>query len=223
MKIALIGAGKTGQEIIPLLSKENIIGPFNQTHPFKPELAKEADAGIVFIPGEAFKKLYPLLLNFKRPLVIGSTGMSFDENEKKQIQEASCTWIWGTNFSLGVYLMRRLMMTVNESVSLLGNPKAELLDLHHTQKKDAPSGTAKSIQSWAKFPLNITSKREGDVVGLHELKLHWNQETITLTHEAHHRKIFAEGALRVAELCLKNPPAKGLTKLEDFLDQRIKL
>jgi 4-hydroxy-tetrahydrodipicolinate reductase len=223
MKIALIGKGKTGGTILSLVAKENIIGPFDRSHPLDVEKINQADVAIVFIPGEELKKIFSLLLKIKIPLIIGSTGMNFSEDERNQLITHQSRWVWGTNFSLGVYLFLKLIKTINTYQKILPPFNAELSDIHHIHKKDSPSGTALSLKQTAHFDLTIHSKRTGDVVGDHSLELNFPQEKLTILHQAINRELFAEGALKVATLCFENKPPIGLTLLETFLDQRIKL
>lgn len=218
MKVAVIGSGKTGGHVLNLISKENIVGPFGRSNPVSAEKLKAAEVGIIFVPGDAFLEMIPELLESKKPMVIGATGMEWPKNLDQKLKAQGVTWVHATNFSLGVQLFRQLIKTVNKLQKSLPSFKAELLDIHHTKKLDAPSGTAKSLAAWSDFPVEIKALREGDVVGFHEMTLTFPQETVKISHNAHDRALFAQGALDIAQILLKNPLGAGLHPLEKLMD-----
>ena len=218
MKVAVIGAGKTGGHLLSLVGKSNIVGPFGRSNPVTPEKISSADVGIVFVPGEAFLEMIPILLECKKPLVIGATGMEWPAGLDAELKSRGLAWVHATNFSLGVQLFRQLVKTINRLKSSLPAFQAGLLDLHHTKKLDAPSGTAKSLAKWSDFPVEIEARREGDVVGFHELTLTFPQETIKISHNAHDRALFAQGALDIAKLWINKPLENGLHPLESLMD-----
>jgi 4-hydroxy-tetrahydrodipicolinate reductase len=218
MKIAVIGKGKTGGHLLPLIPTADCIGPFGKSNPPTPENLQPADVGVVFVPGDAFLELLPLLLESKKPMVIGATGMEWPKDLDQELTKRGSAWVHATNFSLGVQLFRQLIKTANRLQSSLPHFTAALLDIHHTKKLDAPSGTAKSLAAWSDFPVEISARREGDVVGFHELTLTFPQETIKISHNAHDRALFAQGALDVAKLWIKKPLGDGLHPLEHLMD-----
>lgn len=218
MKVAVIGSGKTGGHVLTLLAKNQVVGPFGRTNPVSAEKLKPADVGIIFVPGEAFLEMIPELLQSKKPMVIGATGMDWPKDLDQKLNALGVAWVHATNFSLGVQLFRQLLKTVNKLQKSLPSFKAELLDIHHTKKLDAPSGTAKSLAAWSDFPVEIHAKREGDVVGFHEMTLTFPQETVKISHNAHDRALFAQGALDIAKILLKNPLGAGLHPLEKLMD-----
>lgn len=218
MRVAVIGRGKTGGHVLPLLSAAQLVGPFDRSHPVTAEELQAADVGVVFVPGEAFLAMLPELVKARKPMVVGATGMEWPQGLDQELRAQDIAWIHATNFSLGVQLFRQLIKTVNRLQKSLPSFRAELLDVHHTKKLDAPSGTAKSLAAWSDFPVAISAKREGDVVGFHELTLTFPQETVTISHNAHDRALFAQGALDVAKLLLKNPLGAGLHPLEKLMD-----
>jgi 4-hydroxy-tetrahydrodipicolinate reductase len=151
-------------------------------------------------------------------MVIGATGMEWPAGLDAELKKRGLAWVHATNFSLGVQLFRQLIKTVNRMKTSLPSFKAELMDIHHIHKKDAPSGTAKSLVAWSDFPVQIIAKREGDVVGFHELTLTFPQETVKISHNAHDRALFAQGALDVAKLWINKPLGNGLFPLESLMD-----
>lgn len=218
MKVAVIGSGKTGGHVLHLVNKSDVVGPFGRSNPVSAEKISTADVGVIFVPGEAFLEMLPTLLESKKPMVIGATGMEWPAGLDAELKKRGLAWVHATNFSLGVQLFRQLIKTVNKLQKSLPSFKAELLDIHHTKKLDAPSGTAKSLAAWSNFPVHIDAKREGDVVGFHEMTLTFPQETVKISHNAHDRALFAQGALDVAKLWIKKPLGDGLHPLENLMD-----
>ncbi len=221
MKITLIGKGKTGSKILDLVPKEDIVKVYHSTTPIELKDLDSADAIIVFIPGPAFEKLIPTLLQTKTPIIIGATGFTWKDADLKSIQSNGLKWIHGHNFSLGMGIVRNILGLINKAESLLKYPNYRVHEIHHTNKLDAPSGTALKWQTWInKENIKITSDRVGDVIGIHELKVDSELENIIIRHEAKDRKLFASGALWAAnQVCHNNSINTGLTNFEDLIDQ----
>jgi 4-hydroxy-tetrahydrodipicolinate reductase len=218
MKIAVIGKGKTGGHLLPLIPSADCIGPFGKSNPPSPENLAAADVGVVFVPGEAFLEMIPALMASGKPMVIGATGMEWPKELDAELKKRDLAWVHATNFSLGVQLFRQMIKTTNRMRASLPSFQATLLDIHHTRKLDAPSGTAKSLAAWCDFPVDISARREGDVVGFHELTLTFPQETVKISHDAHDRALFAQGALDIAKLWINKPLGDGLHPLENLMD-----
>lgn len=218
MNIAVIGKGKTGGEVVKLTPASQMIGPFGRSNPPTIEALEKADVGIVFVPGDAFLELLPLLLKTKLPLLIGATGMELPKDLNSTLKKNQTAWMMASNFSVGVQTLHQLVKKLNQLKPHLPAFKAVLTDIHHIHKKDSPSGTAKSIQSWCNFPVEIDARREGDVVGIHGLSLDFAQENLTLTHTAHSRELFAQGALSLCESWQKMPLGFGLFTIENYYD-----
>jgi 4-hydroxy-tetrahydrodipicolinate reductase len=218
MKVAVIGSGKTGGHVLKLLPASQVVGPFGRSNVVSAEKLAAADIGVIFVPGEAFLEMIPELIKSKKPMVVGATGMELPTGLHQDLQAAGVAWVHATNFSLGVQLFRQLIKTVNKLQKSLPSFQAELLDVHHTKKLDAPSGTAKSLAKWSDFPVDIEARREGDVVGFHELTLTFPQEAVKISHNAIERALFAQGALDIANLWIKKPLGPGLFPLEALMD-----
>ena len=125
--------------------------------------------------------------------------------------------VFASNFSVGV---NALFALTRRAAEILGSEfKPEIVETHHTKKKDAPSGTAKTLGEILKQQLNIEipveSVREGDVVGEHTVTFAGPGERLELTHRAGGREIFARGALRAAEWIVGKSP--GLYSMQDVL------
>jgi 4-hydroxy-tetrahydrodipicolinate reductase len=112
--------------------------------------------------------------------------------------------LYGSNFSIGVNLFFDLIQTA--APALQHNYLPQIFERHHAHKKDAPSGTAVTIQNIMQknsdLEIEVTSFREGEVVGMHEVVLDSTHDTIYLCHDAKSRRGFAEGAVRAAEWIL---------------------
>lgn len=154
------------------------------------------------------------------PAVVGTTG--FDSSGLQRLRDASnvIPILKATNFSRGIAALRRV---VREAVGVLPEYDIELTETHHNSKRDAPSGTAKSIledieqtRQAAEAPtgeqvhgreglqpregseIGVHARRAGDITGEHEVLLAGNHEVLSLSHRAESRGVFAEGALDAA-------------------------
>jgi 4-hydroxy-tetrahydrodipicolinate reductase len=216
MKIALLGSGKTGSKILDISDHE--IEVFNRSHPPTFENLKPHDLIISFLPGDIFKDMIPLLLESKKPVVTGSTGFEWPDNFSQVLKTKNLTWVYASNFSLGVVVIKQLLETLHQASILFPTKTLSLHEIHHTQKKDAPSGTALSMKEWLQEECEITSERIGDVAGLHTLTMETPAEKITLTHEAKNRTIFAEGALWAANTIMTHKIAPGLIPFQTLVE-----
>jgi 4-hydroxy-tetrahydrodipicolinate reductase len=220
MKLALLGKGKTGSKVIELHQGE--IEVFDQTNKPTFEKLKKYDVVISFLPGEAFKEFIPLLIETKLPVVTGSTGFTWPTDFDQTLKEKNLSWIYGSNFSFGVVIVKQLIEKMNEFSELLGNVKASIHEIHHTKKLDAPSGTALSMKSWLQFEPDMTHERIGDTIGIHTLSLETDSEIIRLTHEAKNRKLFAEGALWSAKYLTQHKTQPGLHAFQKVVEDHLK-
>ncbi len=218
MKIALLGKGKTGSKV--LLNKTHQIIAFDSKNPPTFEKLETFDAIISFLPGDVFKSLIPLLIETKLPLVTGSTGFEWPENLDQVLKDKKISWIYGSNFSLGVAVVKQMLNKLSDAKSLFPIHQTTIHEIHHTQKKDAPSGTALSMQEWMNEKCAISSERTGDVIGFHELKFDTGSEKITVTHEALDRKLFADGAIWAAEY-LNKMKTPGLNKFQEIIERTL--
>ena len=135
-------------------------------------------------------------------MVVGTTGWYGELPRVRELVEKSgIGFLYASNFSIGVNVF--FDVAAAAAGALAQGYSGAIEERHHVQKKDKPSGTAAVLQRIVKeksgAELEITSVREGDIVGTHILTLHSVGETITLTHESHSRRGFAEGAVRAAE------------------------
>lgn len=170
-----------------------------------------SDAGALWAADFALKTRCALLM--------GTTGLSDATREVLLTASKSIPVMIAPNTSIGIAVMRHL---VAESARYLsGDFKVSLSEVHHTQKRDRPSGTAlllaQAVTIGSGIPLEqlqIHSIREGEVVGDHEVTFLGRSETLTIRHHAHSRDLFATGALRLARWIHKQP--SGMYGVDDW-------
>lgn len=158
--------------------------------------------------------------------VIGVTGHSDKTLEKLTTLAQRLPIILSSNFSRGVYLFEEMLraqtssgVSVSQLAQSLGFDLA-LWESHHTQKKDAPSGTAKTLATAAGVPPEkITSTRVGSVVGEHALLFSQESEELRITHTAHARRLFAEGALDLCERILSGQLKRKTYSMAEALNE----
>jgi 4-hydroxy-tetrahydrodipicolinate reductase len=217
MRVALLGSGKTGSKVSELAT----VTVFDSKNLPSYEKLVSHDVIISFLPGEAFASLIPVLLETKKPVVTGSTGFSWPQNFDKTLQEKGLSWIYATNFSLGVVVLKQMIEKLHGLQHLFSEKKLSIHEVHHTKKLDAPSGTALSMKEWLKSPCEVTSERTGDVVGLHTLTLETPGELIRIEHEAKDRRLFAEGALWAARYITTHKMNPGLHAFQQVVEKEI--
>jgi 4-hydroxy-tetrahydrodipicolinate reductase len=224
MKIALLGNGTTGSYVNRIAVHRGMdIRVFDTT--YEPSSHRLADCDIIisFLPGDAFSKYIPTLLSSGLPVVNGSTGFHWPDSFEKMNQRISnlnSIWITGTNFSIGSQALLPLLREIGNN-PVLSRFKATISEWHHVNKKDAPSGTALTWMNELGFNAQISSFREGDIIGVHELTLESGTESIVLRHEVRDRGVFAEGALYVADFLINNRNSirPGLYELQGLMDE----
>ena len=151
------------------------------------------------------------------PVVIGTTGHSAEQRAAIQIAARTASIVLASNFSIGVNAL--FALTRRASQILGGEFNREIIETHHRMKKDAPSGTAKTLAEILREDgggeIPIQSIREGEIVGQHTVVFAGPSERLELTHHAESRAIFARGALRAARWVVGRPA--GLYSMQDVL------
>ncbi len=218
MKIALLGKGKTGSKVLE--NKAHQIIAFDSKNPPTYEKLETFDAIISFLPGEVFKSYIPLLVETKLPVITGSTGFDWPANLDETLKSKKISWIYASNFSMGVAIVKQMLGKLSSAKDFFPTHTTAIHEVHHTHKKDAPSGTALSMEHWMNEKCTITSERTGDVIGFHELVFDTGSEKIKISHEALDRKLFADGAIWAAEYLVKNP-THGLNSFQDILERTL--
>lgn len=173
------------------------------------------DVAVDFSLPEGFDPVLALCLARGKALVSGTTGLS--DAQKAAIADASTRIpvLWAANFSLGVAALEDL---VERAAATLAGWDCDIVESHHAQKKDAPSGTALALGAAATrggATPRYASLRAGDIVGEHVVQFAGQGERIELVHRAGNRDIFARGALRAASKLAGRPP--GVYRLRDLL------
>jgi len=222
VRVLLIGAagrmGKTISDLATSDSKIEIIAQSDIGDPIEPPM-KNCDVAIDFSHADAITEISRAALERRKPLVIGTTGHSKEQRKIIEKTAQSLPIVFASNFSIGVNVLFWLTRQVAEQLG--SDFDAEIVETHHKMKKDAPSGTAKTLAEVLKAArripgeIPIQSIREGDVVGEHTVVLSGPSERLELTHRAASREIFARGALRAAKWIINQPP--GLYTMQDVL------
>lgn len=174
------------------------------------------DVAIDFSLPEGFDPLLDLCVARGVALVSGTTGL--DDNQRAALAGAATTIpvLWASNFSLGVAVLADL---VERAAAALPGWDCDVIEAHHTQKKDAPSGTALTLGEAAGSRgagVSYASLRAGDIVGEHTVQFTGLGERVELVHRATNRDIFARGALHAAVRLAGKPPASY--RVRDLLD-----
>lgn len=215
---SVIGTGKTGSAVVDFLGNKTV--SFNSDNPATPDALRKTDIAIIFVPGSAAAKVSKTVLEAGIPAVWGTTGYQWPENLSDQVKEAGARWVLGSNFSLGMNLVRKALHILGKGSDLLVDPAYHIHEVHHKHKQDAPSGTALSWQEWLGKSAEISSDRQGDIKGIHRLQIKTAMESIRLEHEAHNRSLFAEGAVWAANYLLDHPYiSSGVYPFSDLFDK----
>lgn len=223
MKIAVIGTGKTGGEVLRILDEEQVVGPFDSTNAATVDKLELADAAIIFVPGSAVEEIMAPVMESGIAAVWGSTGYEWnDEQLDQQLKQRGIKWMRASNFSLGMNIIRRCLQLIGKGAGILDEPEFSIHEIHHADKQDAPSGTAISWKQWLDKEAGITSERKGDIKGIHQLLVKTKFESIKLEHEAHDRAVFAEGAVWAVQQLVNSSIEPGFYTMETLFDQKIK-
>lgn len=183
-----------------------------------PESLKGCEVLIEFTTPEATLLHLRSCLKYNVKMVIGTTGLI--ENQVKEIEEASkkIPIVFSSNMSVGVNILFSLARQAASKTA--GNYTVKIVEAHHIHKKDAPSGTAKTlaqvVEDATKIKVSdIQSIREGEIIGDHDVIFESEVDTIALRHHAKTRDIFAEGSLVAAKFVSKKK--NGLFNMQDVL------
>lgn len=243
MKIIIFGAGgRMGKEVEKLVEASDVHSVAAKIDKFSDDgsclkdindFTGEADVIIDFSNHLATKELTEYAAAKNIPVVISTTGHSEEELAMINAAAEKVAVFHSANMSLGVALLCELAV---KAAAVMPDADIEIVETHHNRKLDAPSGTAlmianaiKTVRDKALFKLGragnakrekdeigIHAVRRGNIVGIHEVLVSTDNQTITLKHEAHSRALFAEGAISAAEfICCK--PA-GLYTMNNIVE-----
>ncbi|MCE9602109.1 MAG: dihydrodipicolinate reductase [Gemmatimonadetes bacterium] len=226
-RLAVIGAGKMGRlvaalapemgfELVATLGEERTRGGITRDALAGAEVAVEftvpaAAAGVIRDCAAAGV-----------PVVSGTTGWDADRaSVESDVRSSTGALLWAPNFAIGAHLFSKLVAEAARQFEKVGQQfDVHLIETHHAQKLDAPSGTARLLAGVAERAggraVPITSVRTGQVPGTHEIVFDAPFEQVRLVHEARDRRVFAAGALTAARWLVGR---RGVFTLDDFLGE----
>ncbi|MBX3172925.1 MAG: hypothetical protein KF709_00785 [Gemmatimonadaceae bacterium] len=224
-RIAILGAGKMGSllaslapssgcEVVAQLDAPDTAQGLNR------EQLKGAEVAIEFTVPKAAAALVRGCAELGVPVVSGTTGWDAERAIVETfVRSSNGALLWAPNFALGVHLFAKV---VEEAARRFAHERAgfdaALVETHHKQKLDAPSGTGRLLADIAQRArgkeVPVTSIRTGHVPGTHELVFDAAFEQVRLVHEARDRRVFAAGALAAARWLAGK---RGVFTLDDFL------
>ena len=236
MKIALIGYGKMGKAIeeIAVAKGHEVILKLDITNPeeFTTENLTKCDVAIEFTSPHSAVENLKKCFDAGLPVVCGSTGwLSYWDEIVAECNQKNASMVYASNYSIGVNLFFELNTYLAKLMNKYTDYDVMLDEIHHTQKKDAPSGTAITLaeQVLAGIPrkklwvnhlsdnadeLEIISERIDPAPGTHKIKYHSAIDDIEIIHTAHNRQGFAGGAVLAAEFIVGK---KGIYNMKQVL------
>lgn len=246
MKTVLVGYGRMGHEIEAVLVQRGHEitcrvdpGGNGDAERVSAEVLKGADAVIEFALAPSVVENAALYAESGVSAVVGTTGWDSRRDEvRRLVEEKSGSYLWGSNFSLGAHI---LFILAEKAAALVdGVPEYDIMvnEFHHKMKKDSPSGTAitiaekildansrKTVIQTEKLDrpirdeeLHVASVRGGSIPGVHSVTLDSPADTVTVTHSARNRGVFALGAVMAAEWLAGK---KGFFRVEDFIKEKL--
>jgi len=239
MKIVLLGYGKMGKTIEALVNKKygrsieisDKIFSGNAERIGADALAN-ADVAIDFSTPSAVLDNFKICLDKGVPVVVGTTGWySHLPTVKQWVNDKNGSIFYASNFSVGMNLLFKLNKELAKAMNALEHYDVEIIETHHTEKKDSPSGTAITLaddiiwgmdrkEKWENEKseeddvLSIVSHRQADVKGTHQIVYRSSIDELTLEHKAFSRDGFADGAIKAAKWLVGK---KGIFTMSDML------
>lgn len=236
MKIALLGYGKMGHAIEEIAVKRGheIVLRINDENlnNLTKENIKKADVAIEFTNPQSAVENILFCLDENVAVVCGTTGwLDKIKTVETKCKEFNGSFLYASNFSVGVNIFFELNKKLATLLKSHPAYDVSIEEIHHTQKKDAPSGTAITLAEeiiavsgkksrWVnnatknENELSIISKRIDEVAGTHSVKYSSSIDDIEIIHTAHNRKGFAEGAVLAAEFIVNK---KGIYSMKEVL------
>jgi len=232
MKIALLGYGKMGKVIEQIAVQRGHDIVLKVDHGGVNFDLSQADVAIEFSVPEAAVHNISTTLKNQTPVVSGTTGWLEDFDKIKALCNAhNGAFIYASNFSLGVNIFFELNKKLAQLMKSQAQYRVSMEEIHHTQKQDAPSGTAitlaetiireKGLQQWTlgantnNNQIGIEAKRIENVPGTHRISYDSEVDEIEIKHTAHNRQGFGLGAVIAAEWILGK---QGVFSMKDVLD-----
>lgn len=231
MRIALLGYGKMGKVIEAIALQRGHTIALKVSSDTKNYQLADADVAIDFSTPESAVQNITQCFNKNVPVICGTTGWLKDYDAMAQLcKDTNGAFIYASNFSLGVNIFFELNNTLAKLMRGLPQYQVSIEEIHHTQKLDAPSGTAITLANtiieqseYSQWTLDspkanelpITAKRIENVPGTHEITYESTVDSIQIKHTAHSREGFALGAVVAAEWLLGK---KGVFTMKDVLN-----
>jgi 4-hydroxy-tetrahydrodipicolinate reductase len=207
MNLLILGRGKTGSLVAEVAHARRhhvrVLGSENANASFlTPDFLATVDAVIDFTAPDSVATNAEACIRAGKNLVIGTTGWYEQVPRlRDQVLASKTGLLYGSNFSIGMNLFFEIAQA--SAPALEFEYSGQIFERHHIHKKDAPSGTAITLQKILRGSggqeLEITSFREGEVMGMHEVVFNSPNDRIYLCHDSKSRRGFAEGAVRGAE------------------------
>lgn len=208
-RLAIIGMGKMGRAIEQLAGERDceVVARLDVPETSKgitAAMLNGAQVAVEFTAPESAPANIRGLIAAGIPTVVGTTGW-YNElpGIVADVKKRNGALMTATNYSLGVNAFEAILAQASAILASTGGFDAHMIELHHSAKKDAPSGTAHTLEKaasavWGK-PIPITSVRTGSIPGTHEVIFDAPFETIRIAHIARDRRVFAEGAIVAAK------------------------
>ena len=212
---------KMGSRIVELAKEDpdlHVCGCFDAIEENPEQFIEATECLIEFTTPQATMEHLALCEKHKRAMVIGTTGLSDEEQAKIRAASKTIPIVFSPNMSIGVNLLFKI---ASDTAKVLGPEySVQIVEAHHVHKKDAPSGTAKEIARVVKDArgdgdVPIESVREGETIGEHTITFESNVDLIEVTHSAKTRDIFVQGALKAAKFVTGKK--SGLYAMKDVL------
>ena len=210
MHLLILGRGKTGSLVADVARERRhhfeTLSDVENTDAcaLTPDFLAPFDVVIDFTEPKAVVPNAEATIRVGKNMVVGTTGWyEHIPRIRELVLSAKTGFLYGSNFSIGVNLFFEIAKTAGAALKY--DYSGQIFERHHVQKKDAPSGTAITLQKIVRESsgqgedVEIVSFREGDVVGMHEVVFNSGNDRIYLCHDAKSRRGFAEGAVRAAE------------------------
>lgn len=225
MNLVVLGKGKTGSLVAEVARERGhqvrVLGAAENANAqaLTADGVRGVDVVIDFTTPQAVVANIEACARAGASMVVGTTGWSAELPRVKELVEKSgIGFLYAPNFSVGVNVLFEIARAAG--VALRHGYAGHIVERHHEQKKDKPSGTAAKMKQLmdqaggAGSNLEITSIREGDIVGTHVILLDSASDTMMITHDAKSRRGFAEGAVQAAEWLAGK---KGFFEFKDVL------
>ncbi len=223
MQIVIVGYGLMGNAVEKFCKKNDIpvSGILKNTNDIVKYQSQPNDVLVDFTNGKAFADNIDNLLLKKIPLVVGTTGWDDKFEEiKNKVKLSNIPFCWGKNFSASVYNFYSIVDFATSKLQSLDNVRIHINEIHHSTKKDSPSGTALNLQKIiAKHynkQVNIVSHRVGSIIGEHSVMYKGDTEDMVLYHKSTSKDCYVKGALLCAKYLLNH---NGFYFVEDIFKE----